>query len=105
MKPLFFDRAQRIRCALSLAFAVLPICLVPVASAQVQAVLGGTVTDSSGAVIPMVGVSAKNNSTGIVTNGITNTAGAYEFPALQPGQYTVTATMAGFRTQTYNDVA
>ncbi|HEY6343461.1 MAG TPA: TonB-dependent receptor [Bryobacteraceae bacterium] len=93
---------------LSRSFAVLALCFalfVPSAFAQVQAVLGGIVTDSSGAVMPMVAVSAKNNSTGIVTNGTTNAAGAYEFPALQPGTYTVTATNAGFRTQAYNDVA
>jgi hypothetical protein len=93
---------------LSRAFAVLALCFAlfaPTAFAQVQAVLGGIVTDSSGAVMPMVTVSAKNNSTGIVTNGTTNASGAYEFPALQPGTYTVTATNAGFRTQAYNDVA
>jgi hypothetical protein len=93
---------------LSRAFAVLALCLAlfaPIAFAQVQAVLGGTVTDSSGAVMPMVAVSATNNNTGIVTNGTTNAAGAYEFPALQPGTYSVTATMGGFRTQTYNNVA
>jgi len=55
--------------------------------------------------MPMVAVAARNNSTGIVTNGTTNTAGAYQFPTLQPGAYTVTATLNGFKTETYNDVA
>jgi hypothetical protein len=95
MRQLFFYRA----------FAALALCFVPIASAQVEAVLGGTVTDSSGAVMPMVAVSAKNNNTGIVTNGTTNASGVYAFPTLQPGQYTVTAMLGGFRTETYNDVA
>jgi hypothetical protein len=51
-----------------------------------------------------VQVSAKNNSTGIVTNTTTNTSGAYEFSSLQPGTYTVTAKMNGFKTSTVNNV-
>ncbi|HLH42280.1 MAG TPA: TonB-dependent receptor [Bryobacteraceae bacterium] len=89
---------------LMFAATLLPCVLTP-AFAQVNATLGGTVTDSSGAVMPMVGVAAKNNATGIVTSGTTNAAGAYEFPTLQPGTYTVTATMSGFKTETYNNVA
>ena len=85
--------------------AVLLLCALSPLYAQVNATLGGTVSDSSGAVMPMVAVAAKNNSTGIVTTGTTNPSGAYEFPTLQPGQYTVTATFAGFKTDTYNDVA
>ena len=73
--------------------------------AQVNATVGGTVTDASGAVIATVAVSAKNNSTGIVTNSTTNGSGAYEFASLQPGTYTVTASISGFKTATFNNVA
>src|ERR1700734_2087167 len=93
-------RYARMVCA-----AILLLCALNSLYAQVNATLGGTVSDSSGAVMPMGAVAAKNNSTGIVTNGTTNPSGAYEFPTLQPGQYTVTATFAGFQTATYNNVA
>ena len=89
------------------AFAFTLLCglfFVPATFAQVNATVGGTVTDASGAVIVTAAVSAKNNSTGIVTNTTTNTSGAYEFASLQPGTYTVTATISGFKTATYNNV-
>ena len=83
--------------ALSLGFDV-------PARAQVNAGVGGTVSDPSGALIPKVAVAARNVNTGIVTNTATNEAGSYQFPSLQPGTYTITATAAGFQTATYNDV-
>ena len=33
-----------------------------------------------------------------------NDTGNYNFPSLQPGQYTVTATMSGFQTSTYTNL-
>jgi len=93
----FFTRA--FACTLLLGFVLLPCTF-----AQVNATVGGTVTDASGAVIASVAVSAKNNSTGIVTNTSTNATGAYDFSSLQPGTYTLTATISGFRTATLNNV-
>src|SRR4051812_27986577 len=90
------------------AFAFTLLCslfLMPATFAQVNATVGGIVTDTSGAVIVTAAVSAKNNATGIVTNSTTNASGAYEFASLQPGTYTVTATISGFKTATYNNVA
>jgi len=84
---------------------VLGLFLVPGAFAQVNATVGGTVSDPSGAVIAMVAVSARNNTTGIVTNATTNPTGAYEFSSLQPGTYTLTAMISGFKTATFNNVA
>lgn len=70
----------------------------------VSATLGGTVSDPSGAFIAKVTVTATNVNTGIVTTDLSNDAGAYQFPSLQPGTYTVTATAPGFQTLTYNNV-
>jgi len=53
----------------------------------------------------MVAVSVKNNTTGIVTNTTTNATGGYDFSSLQPGTYTLTAMIPGFKTATYNNVA
>jgi len=72
--------------------------------AQVNATAGGTVSDPSGAVIPMVTVTARNTATGVTGTSVTNGTGAYDFPSLQPGAYTMSATIAGFQTETYKDV-
>src|SRR5438128_10239001 len=69
-----------------------------------NATLGGTVSDASRALIPGVTVTATNTQTGIVSTTITNETGAYNFPSLQTGVYKVTAELAGFQNQTYNDV-
>jgi hypothetical protein len=71
----------------------------------INAVVGGTVSDPSKALIPGVTVTATNTGTGIVNSTVTNESGAYQFPALQPGTYKVTAELPGFQTQTLTDVA
>src|SRR5262249_1400099 len=70
-----------------------------------NATLGGTVSDSSRALIPGVTVTATNTQTGIVSTTISNETGAYNFPSLQSGVYKVTAELPGFQTQTYNEVS
>ena len=42
----------------------------------INATLGGTVSDASGALIPGVTITATNLATGIVTTSVTNEAGA-----------------------------
>src|SRR6185369_14222195 len=88
--------------------AVLLLCLVPSVNTFAQtsnATLGGTVADSSRALIPGVTITATNTGTGVITTVLSNEAGAYQFPNLQTGTYKVSADLSGFRTQTYNDVA
>jgi len=88
--------------------AVLLLCLVPSVNTLAQtsnATLGGTVADSSRALIPGVTITATNTGTGVITTVLSNEAGAYQFPNLQTGTYKVSADLSGFRTQTYNDVA
>ena len=69
-----------------------------------NATLGGTVSDSTQALIPGVTVTATNTQTGIVSTIVTNETGAYNFPSLQTGTYKVRPNFPGFQTQTYNDV-
>ena len=71
---------------------------------SINASVGGTVTDPSKALIPGVGVTATNTGTGIVNSTVTNESGAYQFPALQPGTYKLSAELPGFQTQTFTDV-
>src|SRR5215468_6016523 len=80
------------------------ICSVHVFAQTSNATLGGTVTDTSGALIPGVSITATNVGTGIVTSVFSNEAGAYQFASLQTGTYSVNAELPGFRTQTYNNV-
>src|SRR5215471_8682843 len=68
------------------------------------ATLGGTVADASGALIPGVTITARNVDTGVVTMVISNETGSYQFAALQPGRYNISAELAGFRTHTYEEV-
>src|SRR5690242_11373574 len=49
----------------------------------------GTVTDSSGAVIPGVTVAVKNVSTGVTSTVTTNSAGVYDTGSIVAGSYEV----------------
>jgi protocatechuate 3,4-dioxygenase beta subunit len=58
----------------------------------------GTVTDSSGAVIPGAAIELENLGTSARYAQVTNESGHYTFPNLPPGPYRLKATQAGFRT-------
>src|SRR5262245_48354843 len=73
-------------------------------SAQVSASIGGTVSDASGALIPGVEVTATNVNTGITATQLTNEAGAYQIPSLQPGSYRLRASLPGFQTATRENI-
>lgn len=57
-----------------------------------------TVMDESGAIIPGRTVTAINEATGVTYNQITTEAGAYAFPALPVGIYTIKVELQGFKT-------
>jgi hypothetical protein len=83
--------------ALLAALAVGP--LARVAAAQItSATLVGTVTDSSGAALPGVTVTARNADTGFTRTVTTSEAGAYRLEFLPIGTYSVEAELAGFKT-------
>src|SRR5258705_13265032 len=69
-----------------------------------NAAISGTVTDASRAIIPGVSVSTENTQTGVSNTTITNEAGVYNFPSLQPGVYRVTAELPGFKKLINNGV-
>jgi Carboxypeptidase regulatory-like domain len=75
------------------------------ARAQVSgATLTGTVSDSSGAVIPNVRILIKNEGTSEVRTVTVDSAGFYSAPNLLPGQYDVTVTAPGFATSVQKGV-
>ena len=71
------------------ALIVSLLLVSPCAFGQVNAVLSGTVSDASGALIPGVEVTAKNINTGITDTKVTNETGNFVFPSLQFGNYTL----------------
>jgi hypothetical protein len=72
----------------------------PVAAQRYLGAIGGQVTDSSGAVLAGASVVSVEQATHFATTVRTGTDGAFEMSALQPGNYTVTVTAAGFRKET-----
>src|SRR5262245_50879833 len=85
------------RLARLLALLV-PAALIPAASFA-QGSIAGTVTDSSGAVLP--GVTVEIASVVLierVRSAVTDGTGQYQVVSLPPGDYTVTFMLAGFNT-------
>lgn len=78
---------------------------VPVlAQNQSTSALTGTVTDSSGAVVPGVAVDARNLSTQVSTKVQTNASGNFKVSFLPPGTYSVAFTKKGFSSVVDNSV-
>jgi hypothetical protein len=57
----------------------------------------GTVADASGAVLPGVTVSVKNDDTGVVSEFVTNSDGLYDTNSILPGNYTISFSKEGFQ--------
>jgi len=57
----------------------------------------GVVRDPSGAVLAGVPVALQNDEKGFAQSTVTNAQGAYRFPLLQPGSYTVSTSAQGFQ--------
>ena len=70
---------------------------VPLAAAQTTGTLGGSVQDTTGAVLPGVTVSATNEATGLVRSDVTGTEGRFVIPFLPPGPYRLDLELAGFK--------
>ena len=71
---------------------------------QESAAIVGTVTDSSGAVIPNAKVTVSNIDKGITRELTSNSAGAYSAPSIPIGNYTVTAEAPGFQKLTRSGI-
>ena len=73
-------------------------------SAQYRGSLQGTVTDSSGAVVPGAKVTLTSNDTSISKETTTNGGGVYAVPGLAPGHYSIKVEKTGFTDRVLNDV-
>lgn len=72
--------------------------------AQTTGSIAGRVTDSTGAVIAGAEVTALNHATAQSRSTLTNDLGAYAFPLLPPGSYSVRIASKGFRATDVSDV-
>ena len=86
----------------TMASALIGVLLIAAPSLQAQSSnagdIRGTVTDSSGAVIPGVAVTITNVLSGVVSSNSTNRAGLYDAISLLPGSYNLQFTKDGFQT-------
>ncbi len=90
-----------------LATVIICAAIAVPAAAQTQITTGviqGTVTDSTGAVLPGVIVEARNVDTNLARNLTTDSDGRFVFLQLPPGGYTVTLTLSGFATLVQEDI-
>ncbi len=83
---------------LSLSFLLVFLSVVPALLAQSPTgTITGTVSDSSGGVVPDAKVEVTNANTGISRSATTNPIGFFQFPLLNPGSYRLTVEFAGFK--------
>jgi hypothetical protein len=90
----------------SLVFAICFVLLaaMPAFAQRSTANIRGTVTDSSGAVIPGATVALKGEDTGLSRTATTNAAGVYSFPDIPSGRYRIDASLQGFKAGSVTDI-
>ena len=79
-------------------------CAVSCLAQGVNASLGGTVADGTGAVLPQVAVAATNADTKVETKTLSDSAGRYLFPSLPPGTYMLSAQHEGFESKSISGI-
>jgi len=93
-------RSRRPAIARRIAFLMMA-CLFGLAPTLAQnrqaGEIRGTVTDSTGAVIPGAQIVIQDTLTGVVTNLASDSSGVYDAVSVIPGTYTVTFTKEGFK--------
>jgi hypothetical protein len=89
------------------ASAALVLIMLAASWAAAQSAFGrlaGSVFDNSGLVLPGVTVTLRNDLTGQIQVATSTDTGAFLFPQVQPGRYSVTLALAGFRTAEFTDI-
>src|ERR671912_1951135 len=85
-----------------LSLVVVCLAMPAIASAQ-EAVIAGTINDTTGGVLPGVTVTASHVATGNTFVAVTNEQGAFRLPA-RVGVYSITFELPGFATLTRTGV-
>ncbi|MFN9456963.1 MAG: TonB-dependent receptor domain-containing protein [Acidobacteriota bacterium] len=84
--------------------AMAALCSLAGWAQEFRATITGRVLDGSGALISGATVKAVNAGTNETSTVTTDSSGVYSIPFLRPGQYTVTATQAGFKTAVRSNI-
>src|SRR2546430_952916 len=79
------------------AFSVSIVCAISLHAQSERGTIAGTVSDSSGAVIPGARVSVINSATNFTLNTTTAESGTFTAPSLAVGQYIVRVEKEGFK--------
>jgi hypothetical protein len=98
--------AARLRAVLRL-LGVLCMLLTTAVGGKAQTTTAdvvGTVTDSSGAVLPNAKVTVENLATYVAHTAQTTSSGEYDVPFLLPGHYSVRVELASFKTFSVADI-
>src|SRR5580658_4816582 len=94
---------MRLNSTRLLVSTVLMALLLPgvlAAQSTTNGAISGTVTDSTGAVLPDIIVNLKSTEKGFTNSTKTNGQGFYQFPLLEPGTYAITISATSFKTST-----
>lgn len=94
----FAEQMRRTVSASRLIALLLALAAVPAAAQQQLGAIQGTITDSSGAVVPGVTVTVTSVATSVDRSTVSSEQGVYRMPSLDPGRYEVKAALEGFRT-------
>jgi Carboxypeptidase regulatory-like domain len=90
--------SRRILCVASVALLTALYCLMPAAHSQsVEGQINGTVTDTSGSVVPGAEIDLKNVDTGAERKTVSAGSGVYFLSSVPPGRYTLSVSASGFQ--------
>lgn len=93
-----------LRCSISLIAAISLLTGVPLFAQAGTGGISGTVSDSSGGVVPGATVTVLNPATGVSVESTTTGVGVYSFPSLPPAVYQVTVSREGYSTSQNSNV-
>jgi hypothetical protein len=93
-----------VKLLLVMAFALGICAMSSRAQTSTSATVLGTVRDASNAVVAGAEVTLRNVATNTASVQTTNSEGYYTFTRVEPGNYTITAKLAGFQTATITNL-
>ena len=93
----------RITRLLLLAVTLVATGAAAAAAQDFRGGIRGTITDATGGILPGVTVTVANAETKIAQTVVTDEKGLFEVLYLNPGTYTVTAELSGFRTSVHTN--
>jgi hypothetical protein len=87
----------RLARSIALILLVLVAAAGTCAAQTIRGTITGTVTDSTGAVVPAATVIVTHAGTGIDASAVSNQQGSYTIPLLPPGTYQASVELPGFK--------